>query len=104
MSDLNIYREHTLGLERSRHLARQWAKQAEKKLEMTCTLVETPEGGRVQFSRAGVTGETVFTASTIAITAKLGFLLRPFLGKIEAETVRMLDAAIAKEVEAARQG
>jgi putative polyhydroxyalkanoate system protein len=97
MSDLNIQRDHSLGLDTARRLAQQWANQAEKKLDMKCTVVDGPDDSRVQFSRAGVTGDSVFSATSITITAKLGFLLRPFLGKIEEETCRMLDAALAKE-------
>jgi len=40
MADLNLRREHNLGLARARKVALKWAEHVEKKLEMECTLIE----------------------------------------------------------------
>ena len=96
MSDLKIHRDHALGLEKAGRIAAKWAEHAEKKIDLKCTLVPGPDRHTVQFTRQGVTGEAVFTANSIDVEAKFGFLLRPFVGKIEAEVCKMLDTALAK--------
>jgi putative polyhydroxyalkanoate system protein len=97
MSDLKIHRDHQLGLARARKVAWKWAEHAEKKLDMECTVLEGETSDTVQFTRSGVTGEMIVTAEHFELTAKLGFLLRPFLGQIEAEAARQLDEVLAKE-------
>jgi putative polyhydroxyalkanoate system protein len=97
MSDLNIRREHTLGLERARKVAWKWAEQVEQKLDMECTVIEGDTSDTVQFKRTGVSGTMIVAPDHFEVTAKLGFLLKPFLSQIEAETCKQLDTALAKE-------
>lgn len=97
MSDLNVRREHSLGLARARKVAWKWAEHVEKKLEMECTVIEGETSDTVEFKRSGVTGRMIVAADHFELTAKLGFLLKPFLSQIEAETRKQLDAALANE-------
>ena len=97
MADLNLHRDHTLGLARARKVALKWAEDVEKKLEMECTLVEGDDTDVLEFTRSGVEGRMIVAATYFDLEAKLGFLLRPFLGTIEAEVSKQLDEALAKE-------
>ena len=97
MSDLQIHREHSLGLQRARKVAQKWVEHAQKKLGLECNLIGGETGDTVQFSRSGVRGEMVVTGERFEIQAKLSFLLKPFLSQIEAETSKQLDSALARE-------
>lgn len=97
MADLNLHRDHTLGLARARKVALKWAEHVEEKLEMECTLVEGDDTHVLEFTRSGVAGRMIVAATYFDLEAKLGFLLRPFLVTIEAEVGKQLDEALAKE-------
>jgi putative polyhydroxyalkanoate system protein len=102
MADLNLHREHDLGIARARKVALKWAEHVEKKLEMECTLIEGDDHDVLEFTRSGVEGRMIVAPTYFDLEAKLGFLLRPFLGMIEAEATRQLDEALARE--AAKSG
>ena len=97
MADLNLRREHNLGLARARKVALKWAEHVEKKLEMECTLIEGDAEDVLEFKRSGVDGRMIVAADHFDLEAKLGFLLKPFLATIEAEVSKQLDEALAKE-------
>ena len=96
MSDLNIHRDHQLGLARARAVAAEWAEQARAKLDLQCELRPGETEDRLLFSRSGVSGEMVVTGEHFALT-KLGFLLKPFAARIEAEAREQLDQVLARE-------
>jgi putative polyhydroxyalkanoate system protein len=98
MADLELRRDHTLGLARARKVALKWAEHVEDKLDMECTIIEGDDEDVLEFRRSGVDGRMTVAASYFELEAKLGFLLRPFLGQIEAEVGRQLDDALAKEL------
>jgi len=97
MADLHLHREHTLGLARARKVALKWAEHVESKLDMECTLIEGDDEDVLEFTRPGVDGRMTVAASYFDLEAKLGFLLKPFLGTIESEVGKQLDEALAKE-------
>ena len=97
MADLNLHRDHTLGLARARKVALRWAEHVEEKLDMECTIIEGDDSDVLEFTRSGVDGRMIVAATYFDLEAKLGFLLRPFLGTIEAEVSKQLDEALAKE-------
>ncbi|HEX3140268.1 MAG TPA: polyhydroxyalkanoic acid system family protein [Rhizobacter sp.] len=101
MPDINIRREHDLGLAKARKLAWKWAEDAEKKFDMECTVVEGPTGDTVEFTRSGVNGRLVVEADHFELNAKLGFLLGAFAKTIESEIEKNLDALLAKGEKAA---
>jgi putative polyhydroxyalkanoate system protein len=94
VADLQILREHSLGLAAARKIAFAWAEQAESEFGMECVYVEDKTCDEVQFSRAGVKGTLQVNKDSFALQAKLGFLLGAFKDKIEAEIVKNLDALL----------
>ncbi len=96
MADIQISRKHTLGLPEARKVAFAWAEHAEEKLDMTCTYEEGTTSDEVQFKRSGVSGTLTVTATGFELTAKLGFLLGAFRGRIESEIQKNLDALLTK--------
>jgi putative polyhydroxyalkanoate system protein len=100
MPDINISRQHTLGLPAARKIAYKWAEDCEKKLDMECTYEEGDASDEVTFTRSGVNGTLQVTASGFELHAKLGFLLGAFKGKIEAEIEKNLDDLLAKSAPA----
>ena len=101
MPDINISRDHSLGLPQARKVALQWADHCEKKLDMVCTLEEGKTTDTLSFKRSGVEGTLKVTATRFDLNAKLGFLLGAFKGKIESEIEKNLDDLLAKSSKAA---
>lgn len=100
MADIQIQREHTLGLAEARKIAFKWAEQVEEKFDMKCTYEEGQTSDLLSFRRSGVHGTLTVTQDSFELNAKLGFLLGVFKEKIEGEIVRNLDALIAKKAAA----
>lgn len=96
MADIQIHREHSLGLERAREIAWNWAEQVEQKFDMECTVLEGETSDTVTFTRSGVKGELIVTAQHFELSAKLGLLLGAFRATIEAEVQKELDALLSK--------
>ena len=95
MADIHIHRDHQLGLAKARKIAWQWAEAAEQKFGMECTVIEGDDGDVVEFTRAGVEGRLLVAADSFDLTAKLGFLIGAFRGRIESEIEDNLDALLA---------
>lgn len=94
MAELNIVREHTLGLAKARRVAFKWAAQAEEEFAMQCEYLEGKHADEVAFVRSGVKGHLTVTKDRFELSAQLGFLLGAFKGSIEAEIVKNLDALL----------
>ncbi len=103
MPDINISRQHTLGLPAARKIAYKWAEDCEKKLDMDCTYEEGKTADEVSFKRSGVEGTLSVTATGFDLHAKLGFLLGAFKGKIESEIEKNLDDLLAKSAAPAKK-
>ena len=97
MADLHLHRDHTLGLARARKVALRWAEDVEEKLDMECTIIEGDDEDVLEFKRSGVDGRMIVAATHFDLEARLGFLLKAFLGQIEAEVSKQLDEALARE-------
>ena len=95
MPDLKIHRAHSLGLERAREVAWKWAEDAERKFDMSCTVVEGDFSDTVEFTRSGVNGTLVVAADHFELKARLGFLLGAFSQTIETEIQKNLDELLA---------
>jgi putative polyhydroxyalkanoate system protein len=93
--DIQIHRNHALGLKRAREVAWQWAEQAEAKFDMECTVIEGQTSDTVEFTRSGVSGRLIVAADHFDLEAKLGFLLGAFAKTIEGEITKNLDALLA---------
>ena len=103
MADINIHRDHKLGLEKARKIAWTWAEEVEAKLQMECTVIEGSTSDTVEFTRSGVSGRLVVAADHFDLQAKLGFLLGAFSKTIEAEITKNLDAMLAASAAAAKK-
>ena len=97
MADLHILREHTLGLTEARKIAFKWAETAEEEFGMSCTYEEGAVEDEVCFTRSGVSGSLSVTHDRFELSAKLGFLLGAFKGRIESEIVKNLDDLLAPQ-------
>ncbi len=95
MAEINIHRDHDLGLQRAREIAWQWAEQVEEKFDMACTVLEGDDEDTVTFTRSGVKGELTVTATRFELVAQLGFLLGAFKATIEGEIQKELDTLLA---------
>ena len=96
MPDINIHRDHSLGLPKARKIALKWAEQGEKDFSMACTVTEGEFSDTVHFTRSGVNGTLVVAADHFDLSAKLGFLLGAFSKTIENEIKKNLDGLLAK--------
>lgn len=96
MPDLKIRREHPLGLEPARRLARDWVRTAIDKFGMDCDYREGDSADQVRFARPGVSGELKVTETAFELEAKLGFLLGAYKDRIEQEIGRNLDDLLAR--------
>lgn len=94
MPDIHIERDHALGLEVARLLARRWVEQAESDLDMECDYRPGDSRDCVRFKRSGASGELYVSADRFELHAKLGFLLGAFKERIEAEIGKNLDALL----------
>jgi len=95
MAELHILRDHALGLAKARKIAFKWAEQAESEFGMDCVYEEGDEADEVSFSRAGVKGTLLVSATLFDLQAQLGFLVGAFKHTIEAEIVKNLDSLLA---------
>jgi putative polyhydroxyalkanoate system protein len=95
MAELNIVREHALGMAKARKIAFQWAEQVEQEFSMQCNYAQGKHADEVDFVRSGVKGSLTVTKTHFELRAQLGFLLGAFKHTIEAEIVKNLDALLA---------
>ncbi len=95
MADINIHRDHTLGLAKARKVAWLWAEEAETKFSMECTVIEGQTSDTVEFTRAGVSGRLIVAPDHFDLHAKLGFLLGAFSKTIEGEITKTLDTLLS---------
>ena len=95
MPDIRIHRDHSLGLEKARKIAWQWAEEVEQKFDMECTVIEGETSDTVEFTRSGCSGRLIVAADHFDLDARLGFLLGAFSKTIESEIQKNLDALLA---------
>ncbi len=94
MPDIQIERNHTLGIAGAREVARQWVHQVEQDYGLDCTYTEGTDCDVAEFSRAGIDGTVEVTADTFRLEATLGFLFSSFSDQIEQKIARNLDALL----------
>ena len=103
MPDIQIHRQHALGLAKARKVAWAWAEDVEQKFDMACTVIEGETSDTVEFTRAGVNGRLIVAADHFDLDAKLGFLLGAFARTIESEIERNLDNLLGKAAAASKK-
>lgn len=97
MSEIQLHREHTLGLAKARQVARQWAEQVEQKYDMACTVVAGQGHDVVEFTRPGCKGTLKVAADHFDLQVRLGLLLGVFSGTIRSGIERQLDDLLAQQ-------
>lgn len=102
MADIRIHREHALGLETARDIARQWAREVESRFDMSCSMLEGEFSDTVSFRRTGVSGELIVAGDHFDLQARLGFLLGAFAGTIEREIMKNLDDLLGQAAKPGR--
>ena len=97
MPTLTIHRDHSLGLAKARKMAWKWAEAVEEKFGVECTVIEGKDSDVVEFTRSGLEGKLLVTASAFDLTARLGLLLGVFGQRIESEIDAKLDELLGQE-------
>ncbi|MGZ5042729.1 MAG: polyhydroxyalkanoic acid system family protein [Usitatibacter sp.] len=87
MPDIDITRDHALGLDGARAAARAMQDDLSRKFGLTGSWT----GDTLHFQRPGVSGSLAVTATTLHLSVTLGFLLRAMKGSIESSVRHELD-------------
>jgi putative polyhydroxyalkanoate system protein len=96
MADIDLEREHDLGLPAARKAADKMAEDLGRKFN----LVGSWAGNTLHFDRPGVAGTLALTEKHLHLTVKLGFLLKAMRGPIERAVHQELDSLFAKHAAA----
>lgn len=96
MADIDLKREHDLGLPAARKAADKMAEDLGRKFN----LVGSWTGNTLHFDRPGVAGSLALTDKHLHLTVKLGFLLKAMRGPIERAVHQELDTLFAKHAAA----
>jgi putative polyhydroxyalkanoate system protein len=93
VADIDLKREHGLGLPAARKAADKMAEDLGRKFN----LVGSWTGNTLHFDRPGVAGTLALTDKDLHLSVKLGFLLKALRGPIERAVHEELDALFAKQ-------
>jgi putative polyhydroxyalkanoate system protein len=91
MADIELQRDHALGLKKAKAAAQKIADEMAESFDMESEW----EGNVLHFSRSGVSGQMTVTKTSVEMNAKLGFLLAAFKPKIEAQIEKNFDKYFA---------
>jgi putative polyhydroxyalkanoate system protein len=92
--DLRVHRDHILGLEPARDIARRWMDDARDRFNLRCECEPGAESDTIRFQGPGVSGTLRVAGDAFDLDARLGFLLGPFSRRIEQEIASQLDAML----------
>jgi putative polyhydroxyalkanoate system protein len=87
MADIELQRDHALGLKKAKAAAQKIADEMQETFDMESQW----EGNTLNFSRSGVSGQLSVTKNSVQMSAKLGFLLAAFKPKIQAQIEKNFD-------------
>lgn len=87
MSVIEVTRTHSMGMEGARKTAEELAVSLSERFSMDYRW----QGDNLKFRRTGVKGQLEVSSNQIHIRLELGFMVRPFKDRIEAEIHRHLD-------------
>ena len=96
MPEIHIERSHTLGMQKARKVAAQWAERVEKAHGVHCTHTQGRGEDIIQISRTGVHGTAKVTGKSFELEMKLGFLFGLFSQRISEGVTRELDALLGE--------
>jgi putative polyhydroxyalkanoate system protein len=100
--DIHIERSHSLGMQKARKVATQWAERVEKAHGVHCTHTQGRGEDIIQISRTGVHGSAKVTGKSFELHMKLGFLFGLFSQRISDGVTRELDALLGEAEAPAR--
>lgn len=91
MSDIHARKTHNLSLEEARKTAQKLADQLQKEFQVDSKW----QGNTLNFTRSGVKGTLDVTEQEVVLDISLGFMLKAFKGKIQAEIDKNLGTMFA---------
>ncbi len=91
MSEINMERDHKLGLKKAKAAAQKIADELADVFDMESAW----DGNRLDFHRAGVKGHLTVSKDQVQLSAKLGLLLSALKPKIEAQIEKNIDKYFA---------
>lgn len=90
MADIEIKREHSLGVDGATERLRSIEPKLRDKFGVTLVW----EGDRAQVKGKGVSGDVSVDAQSVGLSLKLGLMLKPLKGKIRESIERSVDKAL----------
>jgi len=96
VSDIHIERNHSLGIERAREVARGWLELVESEYGMDCKYSEGWVSDLAKFSRPGAEGTLRVTEDNFTLRMTLGFLMESYAKQIKEHVTRNLDDLLGK--------
>lgn len=91
MADIQARKSHSLSLDEAKKLAQKLADELERDFQLSSQW----EGNTLRFTRSGVKGQLEVTPKEVALEISLGFMLKAFKSKIQAEVLKNLDKNFA---------
>ena len=91
MSDIHARKTHNLSLEEAKKTAQKLADQLQKEFQVDSKW----QGNTLNFTRSGVKGTLDVTEQEVVLDISLGFMLKAFKGKIQAEIDKNLGTMFA---------
>ncbi|WP_431274110.1 polyhydroxyalkanoic acid system family protein [Variovorax ureilyticus] len=101
MPDIQIERQHQLGLPAARAVARKLMQKVEQDFGMECRYDEGEARDTARFGRAGVDGSVEVSADTFRLEATLGMLFANFGDEIQRRPAASLDKLLGTAAPAA---
>ena len=92
MADIEVYREHALGLPAARRAAEQMLSDLSRKFDLKGSW----QGDTLRFERPGVSGFVALTDKDLRVSISLGLLLKAMRASIEKLVLHELDTLYAK--------
>jgi putative polyhydroxyalkanoate system protein len=97
--DIQIERNHTLGLPAARELARQWMQRVEQDYGLEFSYAEGEARDVAQFGRTGIDGSVEVSADNFRLRATLAFPYGNFREQIEQRLLKNLDDLLATDAQ-----
>lgn len=91
MSDIQARKEHSLSLDEAKQTAQKFADQLKKEYQLESEW----QGNTLNFTRSGLNGKLDVTEKDVSLDISLGFMLKAFKGKIQAEIDKKLNTMFA---------
>lgn len=91
MADIHAHKKHNMTLDQAKQTAQRLAEQLQKEFQVDSEW----QGNTLNFTRTGVKGKLDVTDTDVSLDISLGFMLKAFKGKIQAEIDKNFDKMFA---------